>query len=62
VNFDETFGPVAKLMSLRILLAIAAIRDWEIEQMDVVTAFLNPELVDDDVYMEMPESMVVIPQ
>ena len=58
VNFDETFAPVAKLTSLRMLLARAAIRDWEFEQMDVVTAFLNSELVDDDVYMEMPEGMV----
>jgi hypothetical protein len=56
VDFDETFAPVAKLSSLRMLLALAAIHDWEIDQMDVVTAFLNPE-VDGDVYMAMPDGV-----
>ena len=53
MDFDEPFALVAKLSSLRMLLALAAIHDWEIDQMDVVTAFLNPE-VDGDVYMVMP--------
>ena len=56
MNFDETFTPVAKLSSLRMLLALAAIHDWEIDQMDVVTTFLNPE-VDGDVYMAMPDGV-----
>jgi len=34
------------------LLTLGAIHDWEIDQMDVITAFLNPE-VDGDVYMAM---------
>ncbi|KAK1626199.1 hypothetical protein QYE76_000514 [Lolium multiflorum] len=41
VDYDETFSPVAKLKSVRILLAIAAFFDYEIWQMDVKTAFLN---------------------
>ena len=56
VNFDETFAPVAKLQSLRMMLALAAVHDWEIEQMDVVTAFLNPK-VDGDVYMALPQGI-----
>jgi len=56
VDFDETFTPVAKLSSLRMLLVLAAIHDWEIDQIDVVTAFLNPE-VDGDVYMAMPDGV-----
>jgi len=56
VDFDETFAPLAKLSSLQMLLALAAIQDWEIDQMDVVTAFLNPE-VDGDVYMAMPDGV-----
>jgi len=56
VDFDEILAPVAKLSSLRMLLALAAIHDWEIDQMDVVTAFLNPE-VDGDVYMAMPNGV-----
>ena len=41
VDYDETFSPVAKLKSVRIMLAIAAFYDYEIWQMDVKTAFLN---------------------
>jgi len=37
-------------------LALAAIHDWEIEQMDVVTPFLNPK-VDGDVYMALPQGI-----
>ena len=41
IDYDETFSPVAKLKSVRIMLAIAAYYDYEIWQMDVKTAFLN---------------------
>jgi len=50
VDYDETFSPVAKIKSIRKLLAIAAFHDYEIWQMDVKTAFLNGKLVE-DVYM-----------
>jgi transposase InsO family protein len=56
IDFDETFAPVAKLVSLRMLLSLAALQDWELDQMDVVTAFLNPE-IDGDVYMKLPEGI-----
>jgi len=56
VNFDETFTPVAKLQSLCMVLALAAVYDWEIEQMDVVTAFLNSK-VDGDIYMALPQGI-----
>jgi len=38
------------------MLALTAVHDWEIEQMDVVTAFLNPK-VDGDVYMALPQGI-----
>ena len=41
IDYDENFSPVAKLKSIRVLLAIAAYFDYEIWQMDVKTAFLN---------------------
>jgi len=58
VNFDETFAPVAKLQSLHMMLALAAVHDWEIEQMDVVTAFLNLK-VNGDVCMAPPQGIEV---
>ncbi|WJX29428.1 hypothetical protein P8452_18069 [Trifolium repens] len=54
VDYDETFSPVAMIKSVRILLAIAAYHDYEIWQMDVKTAFLNGNLLE-DVYMTQPE-------
>jgi len=38
------------------MLALAAVHDWEIEQMEVVTAFLNPK-VDGDVYLALPQGI-----
>ena len=54
IDYDETFSPVAKFQSIRILLAIAAYHDYEIWQMDVKTAFLTGFL-DEDVYMVQPD-------
>ena len=56
IDYDETFSPVA-MLSIRILLAIAAFYDYEIWQMDVKTAFLNGNL-SEDVYMIQPEGFV----
>ena len=54
VDYAETFASVLKFATLRVLLAKAAAEDLEIDQMDVDTAFLNPEL-QEEVYMEIPE-------
>ena len=51
------FSPVAKLKSVRIMLAIAAYYDYEIWQMDVKTAFLNGFL-EEELYMMQPEGFV----
>src|SRR5258706_3968991 len=54
VDYDETYAPVPKFVTFRMLMALAAVQDFEIDQMDVVTACLHPEL-DKEVYMEQPE-------
>ena len=53
LDFHETYTPVAKFVSLRILLTMAAIDDLEIDQCDIVTAFLYGDL-DEVVYMRAP--------
>ena len=54
IDYKDTFSPVSKKDSLRIIMALAAHFDLELHQMDVKTAFLNGNL-DEDIYMEQPE-------
>ena len=57
IDYDETFSPVARFESLRLILALAALEDWEIHQMDVKSAFLNG-LLEEEIYMEQPEGFI----
>lgn len=54
VDYFGTFSPVASYVTIRAFLAIAAARNWEIEQVDVATAFLNAPL-DEEIYVRPPE-------
>ena len=51
---QETFAPTVKVAAIRIILALAAHFDWDVEQMDVVTAFLEADIAE-DIYMRQPE-------
>ena len=53
IDFTETFAPVVRLESMRAALAIAAIEDLEIIQMDIRGAYLNGELKE-EIYMRQP--------
>ena len=55
VDFEETYAPVSRLATLRITLAFASEKNWECHHMDVVTAFLNPKIDQENVLMELPE-------
>ena len=58
IDYEETFSPVSRYESIQYILAHAALLDWEIEAMDVKTAFLYGELKE-EIYMEQPEGFVV---
>ncbi|KAH9767170.1 hypothetical protein KPL71_011175 [Citrus sinensis] len=58
IDFNEIFSPVVKHASIRVILALVAIQDMYLEQMDVKTAFLHGEL-QEEIVMEQPEGYVV---
>lgn len=56
-DFDQTFAPVVKLSSLRVLFGLAAELDLEVDHVDITTAFLNGDL-NETIFMEQPEGFV----
>src|SRR6266850_3170716 len=58
LDYDETFSPVACFESLRLLLALAVLEDWEVHQLDIKSAFLNGVL-DEEIYMEQPQGFII---
>ena len=54
LDYFDTYSPVTRITSIRMILAIAALQNLEVHQMDVKTAFLNGVL-DEEIYMEKPE-------
>lgn len=53
-DYQETYSPVAKLTTFRVLMSIANHYDYNVVQMDVKTAFLNG-ILEEEIYMNLPE-------
>ena len=57
IDYEETFAPVVKYVSLRAVLAIANQHNMELHQMDVNSAYLNGD-IDADIFMRQPEGFI----
>jgi hypothetical protein len=58
IDYDEVFTSVARLDSVRLLIALAAHEGWEVHHMDVKSAFLNDDL-QEEVYVEQPTGFII---
>lgn len=54
IDFDKVFAPVARLETVRLLANLAETNGWEVQHLDVKTAFLHGELKE-SVYVMQPE-------
>ena len=56
-NYYDTFSPIAKMASIRLLFSMATMRSWLLYQLDIKNAFLHGDLVE-EVYMKQPPGFV----
>ena len=57
VDYSDTFAPVARLDTIRLVLAITAQNGWKVFQLDVKSAFLNG-ILQEEIYVEQPEGFM----
>lgn len=58
LDYDETFAPTARMVTIKTMIAMSAHYKWLIFQMEVKSAFLNGDL-DKEVYVDRPIGFVV---
>ena len=58
INFFDTFSPVTRITSIRVLISIASIYNLIVHKMDVKTSFLNGDF-EEEIYMDQLEGFVI---
>jgi hypothetical protein len=59
IDYNETFAPVARLDTIRMVLSIATQNNWKVYQMDVKSTFLN-DILEEEVYIKQPPGYEVL--
>ena len=57
MDFFETFSPVVKASTIRIIFILAVSKGWDIQQIDINNSFLNEDL-HEEVFMSQPDGFV----
>ena len=57
VDYGETYAPVSRLTNFRLVVTLAASYGWTIDHLDIVTAFLNPRIDRENMYMNLPPGL-----
>lgn len=58
IDYTETFSPVVRYETLRVLLAMSTLYDWDIDHLDAVVAFLQGN-IEEEIYIEPPEGLEI---
>jgi hypothetical protein len=58
IDYEETFAPVARYISIQTIISLAVAMGWRLHQMDEKTTFLNEE-IEKEVYIEQPVGFVI---
>ena len=57
IDYEETFAPTAKFVTVRLIISLATSLNWAMEQADIDTAFMWSD-IEEDIYMQQPEGHV----